>query len=373
MHRLAVALVFGASFLSLAADEPAKAAQDIDLVLCLDVSGSMDPLIEAAKQKLWDLVNTLARAKPTPHLRVALYSYGSNAYDARAGWVRKETDFGTDLDLVFQKLNALKAPGTGPSNEYVARVCRDALRDLKWSSQPNALKLLFVCGNEPASQDPTLKLADVAATAVKQGVVINPIFCGSANNPEARDWRELADLAKGSFATIDHTQPVAVATPFDQKLADVAGAVNATYVPYGTRGGARLRLQVEQSEKSSELGTANLAARVITQAGTFYDQAGWDLVDRVKKDKAFDVAKVPVAELPEALKKLSPEERVRHVRDMLQKREALQKQIDELAQKRQEYLRQEAQRDGAAGRRFDAVLEQTIRRQAAQKKIHIPE
>ena len=54
----------------------------VEVVLCLDVSSSMDGLIASAKQKLWDIVNDLARAKPTPELRVALYSYGNNAYDA---------------------------------------------------------------------------------------------------------------------------------------------------------------------------------------------------------------------------------------------------------------------------------------------------
>src|SRR5205085_2425645 len=61
---------------------------DIDLILCIDTSNSMDGLIGAAKQKLWDIVNTLARAKPKPNLRVALYSYGNDGYDAKKGWVR---------------------------------------------------------------------------------------------------------------------------------------------------------------------------------------------------------------------------------------------------------------------------------------------
>jgi hypothetical protein len=373
MFRFAVALVCGLTLLAPVAAQ-APPARDIDLVLCLDVSGSMDPLIEAARQKLWDLVNTLARAKPTPNLRVALYSYGNNAYDAKAGWVRKELDFGTDLDMVFQKLNELKTPRTGPSNEYVARVCRDALRDLKWSAQADALKLLFVCGNEPASQDPTLKLADIAAQAVKQGVVVNPIYCGSANDADARDWREFAGLGKGSFANIDHTQPVAIATPQDPKLAELGAALHSTYVPYGKRGEARLRFQYEQNEKSAALGGANYASRAIVQAGALYDQAGWDLIDRVKKDKDFDLAKLPAEQLPEALKKLTPEGRVRYVQDKLKERETLQKQVAELARQREEYLRQEAQRNAAGTqRRFDAVLGQMIRRQAAEKKIQIPE
>src|SRR5216110_922714 len=110
-----------------AADAPQ--AKRIDLAVCLDVSNSMDGLIASAKQKLWDIVNDLARAQPTPDLRVALYSYGHNGYDRAVGWVRKDLDLTTDLDEVYRKLNGLTTNG---GEEYVARVCRDALKDLKW-------------------------------------------------------------------------------------------------------------------------------------------------------------------------------------------------------------------------------------------------
>ena len=115
----------------------------IDLVLCLDVSGSMNGLIESAKLRLWDIVNELARMKPTPNLRVALYSYGATPYPADKGWVRKELDLTEDLDDVYKMLNALH---TGGGEEYVARVSKTALDEQKWSTDKNALRLIFVAG-----------------------------------------------------------------------------------------------------------------------------------------------------------------------------------------------------------------------------------
>src|SRR5262249_32833751 len=87
--------------------QPAPPAKHIDVVICLDVSNSMDGLIASAKAKLWDIVNGLAQAKPTPALRVGLYSYGNDGYDRNVGWVRKELDLTTDLDTLYQKLNGL--------------------------------------------------------------------------------------------------------------------------------------------------------------------------------------------------------------------------------------------------------------------------
>src|SRR5438034_9833193 len=104
------------------ADAPAcqAPAQNIDIAICLDVSNSMDGLIASAKVKLWDIVNDLAKIKPTPNLRVGLYSYGNDGYDAKVGWVRKELDLTTDLDDLYKKLNALTTNG---GTEYGTRVC----------------------------------------------------------------------------------------------------------------------------------------------------------------------------------------------------------------------------------------------------------
>jgi predicted secreted protein len=129
------------------APEPAKV---IDVAICLDVSNSMDGLIDSAKKKLWDIVNDLAKAKPSPKIRVAVYSYGNTGYDSKSGWVKKDLDLTADLDKVSESLFGLRTNG---GNEYVARVCRDAVDQLQWSADPGALKILFVCGNEPADQD----------------------------------------------------------------------------------------------------------------------------------------------------------------------------------------------------------------------------
>ena len=73
---------------SLVAAPPAATPKPVDVVLCLDTSNSMDGLIDSAKRKLWAVVNDLAKMEPAPSLRVGLYGYGNNTYDAKRGWVR---------------------------------------------------------------------------------------------------------------------------------------------------------------------------------------------------------------------------------------------------------------------------------------------
>src|SRR5262249_18059952 len=180
----AALLLLGSTFPVAAADN-APAAKNIDVAICLDVSNSMDGLIGSAKKKLWDIVNDLAKAKPTPKLRVAVFSYGNTGYDPQAGWVRKDLDLTDDLDMVSEKLFGLRTKG---GTEYVARVCRDAIEQLKWSDDAGALKIIFVCGNEPADQDKQVPLKEVAEKAVRKGIIINTIYCGPANHPETKLW-----------------------------------------------------------------------------------------------------------------------------------------------------------------------------------------
>jgi len=57
----------------------------IQVAILLDTSGSMDGLIEQAKSRLWNIVNTLTTLKysgKTPTIEIALYEYGNDGIAA---------------------------------------------------------------------------------------------------------------------------------------------------------------------------------------------------------------------------------------------------------------------------------------------------
>lgn len=375
MRSLCAALVLvGLALPAKAADaKPEAVVKNIDIVICLDTSNSMDGLIGSAKAKLWDIVNDMAKIKPAPNLRVGLYSYGNDTYDRTKGWVRKDLDLTTDLDELYKKLFALSTRG---GTEYVTRVCRDAVAEQKWSEDPKALKVIFVCGNEPASQDPLVKLKEAADKAKEKGVVINPIFCGNADHRDAKDWKEFAALCEGRFASINQERGiVAVATPMDKELAELSAKLNDTYVVYG--GKDNLAKQQNQAAQDSNAGTAGAgvaAARAVSKASGVYRNDGWDLVDRMKNDAKFDITKVPEAELCDKMKKMTVEERVKYVKEMAEKRDGIQKQIVDLNKKRDAYVAEENKKNGnKADRAFDEALRGALRDQAKKQGITIPE
>lgn len=358
-----------------AADAAKPAAKPIDLVLCLDVSGSMNGLIDSAKLKLWDIVNELARLKPTPDLRVALYSYGHDTYTPQSGWVRKEVDLTADLDEVYKALNGLRTNG---GTELVARVTTAALADQKWSAADGALKVIFVCGNEGADQDREVSLDDAAARAKKAGVVVNTIYCGPGADGIAPGWMAFAGKCGGKGLTIDQNRAaneVAVKTEFDADILKLDGELNKTYVRYGKLGADKFANQAAQDANALKAAPAGAAAptaalgRAASKAGALYRNSEWDLVDRLKEDKDFDLAKVPADDLPDELKKLKADERREFVQKKATERADIQKKVAEMTAKRQRVVDAERAKQprSDAEKALDEAVKAVVREQAKAK------
>ena len=346
----------------------------VDLVLCLDVSNSMDGLIDSAKLKLWDVVNELAKMKPTPELRVGLYSYGHDSYPEKEGWVRKDLDLTTDLDEVYAKLTALKTRG---GTELVARVTRDALNQQKWAADKNALKLVFVCGNEPVDQDKEVKLSDVAKLAQEKGVFVNTIYCGPDASPESTGWKDFASQSRGKYASIDQEKARksgVVATPFDKDLAELSGKLNTTYVAYGNEGKAKAENQSAQDKNATTAAPAAAAARATSKAGALYDNRSWDLIDKMKDDPKFDLKSIKEEDLGDELRKLKPEDRLPYLKKKAEERAEIQKKIGELSVKRAKHIEEEGKKQPKSGeeKALDEALRGTIREQAKSKGLEAP-
>jgi len=102
--------------------------RDVDIVLCLDTSGSMTALIDSARARLWDVVNQIAEVEPNANLRVGLLSYGSPMPDGEAkGWVVLQTPLTDDLDALYDTMWGLSTEG---GEEYVGWVIGDALEQM---------------------------------------------------------------------------------------------------------------------------------------------------------------------------------------------------------------------------------------------------
>lgn len=366
-----VALLFAAAALLAEVAPPPQAKPAIEIAICLDTSGSMDGLIESAKQKLWAVVTDLGTAKPEPTLRVALYQYGNDGLSRESGWVEQLCPLTDDLDSVYGKLFPLRTNG---GTEYVARAVSAATEQLEWSKDATTLRMIVVAGNEAATQDTQVKLEDACKAAVSKGIVINTIFCGNEQEGRNTGWADAARYADGRYAAIDADGgTVVIASPFDEELAKLGQQLNTTYLPYGAQGQAGQQNQQAQDMNAATLSPSASALRAAGKAQSQYNNAGWDLVDAVAQERV-DLAELETDALPEELKALPVEERAKAVEQRSKERKALQEQIGKLEAQRQGYIKEEMAKQGLDDKSaFDTALRSTVREQAETKGIQFDE
>ncbi|MEK7467685.1 MAG: vWA domain-containing protein [Planctomycetota bacterium] len=362
---------FLAVALALAAAIPARAEEkvklgEVDVVFCIDRSGSMDQVIDTAKQKIWGIVNDIAKVRPTPVLRIGLIGYGSGNTDFRF------FDLTDDLDTVYSNLMTFRTDMGG--DEWVGAVIQKATKEMKWSKNKEALRMIFAVGNETAMQGrEDLLYPKTVPEAIKADIVVNAIYCGQPNADEERTWREVAKLADGSYTVIDITGgAITIATPMDEEMSKLNEALNKTYIAYGHKGKDGLRQQEEQDRNSSDNGGAsNGAQRAEAKSSGVYNNSSWDMVDACK-GKDFKIEDVKDEDLPENMRKMTLDEKKAYIATMKAEREKIQKEVQAKAVERQKYIDAEIKSKGLTqDKAFDEAVRKMVREQAEKKGFEV--
>ncbi|MGC4040694.1 MAG: hypothetical protein QM710_07915 [Flavobacterium sp.] len=315
----------------------------IQVALLLDTSNSMDGLIEQAKSRLWNIVNTLTTLKyegKAPNIEIALYEYGNDNLSAEGNFIRQVAPLTTDLDLISEKLFSLKTNG---GNEFCGAVIQDAASQLKWEDGAANMKLVYIAGNEGFNQG-GVDYKESITKALRNNIYVNTIFCGNQNVGINLLWKDGADTGKGKYFNIDSNQLVRyIATPYDEQISKCNDKINDTYVGYGTMGESKKMSQMKEDMNAESVSKANKTERAVSKSKAVYKNDKWDLVDKVKQDKDA-VQKLKKEELPKEYQNKTKEEISKIIADKSAEREKIQKEIGELAKKRQEYIDAESKK-----------------------------
>lgn len=342
--------------------------QSIMLALLLDTSNSMDGLIDQAKSQLWKIVNELAAAKcgdgSRPSIKIALYEYGNDDLPSSEGYIRQVSGLTDDLDLISEKLFSLKTNG---GNEFCGQVIQTSLNQLGWSTSHTDLKMIFIAGNEPFTQG-SVSYRMACSVAKEKDVVVNTIFCGDFDEGLATNWKDGADLTGGSYMSIEQNRKtVYISTPYDSKIDECNNRLNKTYIYYGASGESKKAMQAEQDANAESYGQANKVERTVSKSSHAYKNSSWDLVDAAKDDESV-ISKTREEELPKEMKSMSVPQRKAYVDQKAKERAAIQKEIQDLNAKRQEYINthtSQADKDAM----LDGAMIKAIREKAKAKNL----
>jgi hypothetical protein len=306
-------------------------------------------------------------AKPTPRLRIGLIAYR----DKGDAYVTRITDLSDDIDTVYGQLQGFRAEGGGDEPESVNQALDEAVNKVSWSKSRDVLKIIFLVGDSPPHMDyqDDVKYQAVCQAAAKKDLIINTVQCGG-NTRTTPFWKEIAQLAEGSYISIGQTGDMkVVSTPMDAELSRLNVEIGKTLVAYGSE---RQRGAMKAKQVASEAAPAPAAAdRLAYNAATSKAvQGGGDLVDDMK-DGRTKLSELKKDELPAELKDKSPEEQKAYLKAQEEKRKQLQAQVAELVKKRQAYVDAETKKAAAAGKGtgFDVEVARTLKEQAKRKKI----
>ncbi len=351
--------------------EPISEHLKIQAAILLDVSNSMDGLIDQAKAQLWNMVSVMGKAKcneATPQIEIALYEYGRTTNNEKRGFVKQISPFTNDLDQLSQYLFNLKTNG---GDEFCGHAIYSSVNELKWDTTSGNYKVIFIAGNEDFLQG-DITFTRACKAAKQKGVIVNTIYCGDKTAGIEEHWNLAGECGNGSYTNINkNAQLDNIETPYDSILFSLNEKLNGTYISYGYHGNEGLMSQAKTDKMNTVFNKSAALKRVgVKGKKELYKNSTWDLVDAEEADKTI-LDKVDLKTLPDSMQNKSREELKKIVKIKTEERNTIQQLIAKNNAKRETYIVHEKSKKAGADNNatLETEIEKIIRQQA--KRFHM--
>jgi uncharacterized protein YegL len=343
----------------------AVAKPTVEVAFVLDTTGSMGPLIESAKRKIWSIATTIVDSHPDADIRMGLVAYR----DIGDEYVTKVFDLTTDVQDLYANLLELKARGGGDWPESVNEALDVAVNKMNWSAGNDTRRIVFLVGDAPPHMDyaQDTKYPVTLAVAKQKDIIVNAVQAGTARDTE-RVWREIAQRGNGRYIPIpqDGGQIVVIETPFDRDIIILQEEINRTVIPYGPRAQQKRveekTRQVAAAAPSSASDMASFLNKRAKVSGEAVTGSGDLVADVAAGRQALDAIKDD--ELPDTLRSMPSDKRRAEIDRNLSERKALNEKLSALVAKRDRYVAdQRAKAPARTGDSFDRSVEDTLKTQ----------
>ena len=345
-----------------------QGAAKVEVVFVLDTTSSMTDLIEAAKEKIWSIATTMASAQQAPEIKMGLVAFR----DRGDAYVTKVIDLSRDLDSMYAALMDFRAEGGGDTPESVNQALHDAVHNISWSQDDRVYRVVFLVGDSPPHMNyqDEVQYPAILQSAADRGIVVNAIQCGP--NPwTTKIWQQIAQLGDGRYFQVDQAgSAVAIATPFDRKLAEVSKLLDNTRLYHGPKEDReKQRRKLKAAEKLHNLSSIASRARRAefnaSASGKMNFLGQGELVDDVTEGRV-DLSTMDRDDLPESMQVMSPAEQKAIIEEASKRRKQLEREVQELSAQRSTYLKQKIEEQGGAEDSLDEKIYSAVREQAAK-------
>ena len=353
--------------------ENSTPAPKIQVAILLDVSNSMDGLIDQARAQLWNMVSTMGKAKcnnAVPQIEIALYEYGRSTNDKAVGYVKQISPFSSDLDKLSKSLFGLTTNG---GDEFCGHVIFTSMKELSWDEAESSYKVIFIAGNEDFLQG-DIHYSKACEEAKKKGVIVNTIYCGDKAQGIREHWNLGSECGGGSFTNINQdSKTEEIPTPYDSTIFALNDKLNSTYISYGYSGAGNLAQQNEVDYLNFKMSkTIALKRAAVKGNSKLYDNTSWDLVDANGKDEKF-IDRLDPKILPDSLKNKNKEEIKKIVQEKSLQRASIQQKISDNNTLREAYITDEKKKKATLNNSptMESEVEKIIKEQAKRYNMII--
>lgn len=204
-----------------------------DIVVCVDTTGSMAPVIDNLKREIHrfvtDLENPPEQGLQPVNWRLKVIGFRDLHVDG-APWVNREAPLASSEAAARSQIDALEADGGGDEPESTLDAIWVAAAETDWRPSCTRVVVLF----SDATAHPTLHPGTVAAgavggdaSAVAQALVEKGCSL-HAWAPHCPAWDTLASVPRVKFNSLDHAGDGLSSVDFTQLMLDLRKTVSQT-------------------------------------------------------------------------------------------------------------------------------------------------
>lgn len=331
---------------------------DVQVVLVLDASGSMDSLFQAVASSLDELIGVLKTCDINGNkasVNVGIVVYGA-ARENGSPW--QLSPFSLETEKMRAEVSGVVCDG---GNEPFGEAIMFALKEYPWNmrNREQMLKVIFIAGNEHLTQGRE-DYRRAMSFAREKGVIVNTIHCGGEN----MEWKQAAKLGGGEGVLFDMSRarahnPQANLEAERRRAENIAALYNLAILPLGSPG-EQARHQEELKRRPPLPPVSNTQAVkewARSNLQSLVRGYSWDAVELCRRlqGKCTIDSLGGRGNMPLSLRSKSDEDLLIHIQDLAQERSGI---IAALQQVR------------SSGSFVDTMLN-VLTRQAAERNITI--
>ena len=186
------------------ADNGSANGPRIDVVFCIDTTGSMGDEIENVKAQLQNMVRDIQQGNPRPVVRLGIVAFK----DIGDEYVVKSYPLSDNVREAQNIIDSLSARGGGDHEESVSQALHVAVEEMNWDMTQGVGRMLFLIGDAGPHMDydngyDYRKEIDAANS---KSIMITTIGCSGIDSGATGIFQDIASRTNGAFDYLTYRQ-----------------------------------------------------------------------------------------------------------------------------------------------------------------------